>query len=74
VGDNVQTRQLGQFTDENAEKIAARLEAAGIIWWHKSHGRFMRTISAFDWGTRIFVDESRFDDAKAIAEEIAGPL
>lgn len=74
VAERVSTRQLGQFTDEHAEQIAAGLEAAGIVWWHKTHGRLMRTLSFQDWGTRLYVDESRFDEARAIAEEIAGPL
>lgn len=68
------TTYLGQFTDENAEKIAERLEAAGIVWWHKTHGRLMRVLSAQDWGTRLFVEEARLDEARAIAEEVAGPL
>lgn len=68
------TRYLGQFTDEHAETIASRLEQAGIVWWHKTHGSLMRVISFHDWGTRLFVDESRMDEARAIAEEIAGPL
>jgi hypothetical protein len=65
------TTYLGQFTDENAESIAERLEGAGISWYHKSSGSFMRTIFAADWGVRLFVDTARLDEALAIAREIA---
>jgi hypothetical protein len=67
---NVRTVELGQFTDENAERIAGQLEKAGIVWWHKTSGRFVRLLSAADWGTRIYVDHDRLDDAKRIAERI----
>jgi hypothetical protein len=67
---NVRTVELGQFTDENAERIAAQLETAGIVWWHKSSGRFVRLLSAADWGTRIYVDRARLDDAKRIADRV----
>ncbi|MFP5310778.1 MAG: hypothetical protein ACLGIR_14500 [Actinomycetes bacterium] len=65
------TSYLGQFTDENAETIAGRLEDAGITWFHKSSGSFMRTIFAADWGVRLFVDSDRLDDALAIARDVA---
>lgn len=74
MSEHITTRQLGQFTDEHAEEIAGRLEQAGIVWWHKTHGRLMRTLSFQDWGTRLFVDETRLDEARVIAEEVAGPL
>jgi hypothetical protein len=67
---NVRTVELGQFTDDNAERIAAKLEKAGITWWHKSSGRFVRLLSAADWGTRIYVDRDRIEDAKRIAARI----
>jgi hypothetical protein len=68
------TTYLGQFVEENAERIAARLHAEGIVFWSKTSGRLMRLLSAQDWGVRLFVDEARLDEARAIAEEIAGPL
>jgi hypothetical protein len=68
------TVYLGQFTEDNAEAIAARLDDAGIAWWHKTHGRLMRLLSAQDWGTRLFVEQARLDDARHIAEQVAGPL
>ena len=64
------TVQLGQFTEENAERIVAALEAAGIVWWHKQHGRFVQLLSAADWGVRVFVEVDRLDEAKALAREI----
>jgi hypothetical protein len=67
---NVRTVELGQFTDDNAERIAAELEQAGITWWHKSSGRFVRLLSAADWGTRIYVDRDRLDDAKRLAARV----
>jgi hypothetical protein len=68
----VSTTYLGQYTDEHAETIAAALEEAGITWWHKRGGRFVRTLFAGDWGVRIFVDETKLDEAKAIAKKVTG--
>ena len=74
MADRVRTEYLGQFTDEHADTIAGELEAAGIAWWHKTHGRLMRVISFQDWGTRLYVDEARLDEARRIAERVTGPL
>jgi hypothetical protein len=71
VGD-VRTVELGQFTDENAERVAERLEQAGIVWWHKTSGRFTRLISAGDWGTRVYVDATRLDEARRLARDVVG--
>lgn len=67
---DVRTVELGQFTDENADTIAGRLEAAGIVWWFKQSGRWGRTLFLGDWGTRLYVDRSRLDEAKALAAEV----
>lgn len=64
------TVQLGQFTDEHAELIVGRLEAAGIAWWVKSSGGLTRWLSAADWGTRVFVDAERRSEAVGIAREV----
>jgi len=69
VSDRVRTVELGQFEDDNAHRIAEHLEAAGIVWWSKSSGRFTRFVSAADWGTRLFVDVERIDEARRLAEE-----
>lgn len=63
----INTVQLGQFTDEHANEIAGRLEDAGIVWWHKQPGYFA---SIWEKGTRLFVDDSRVDEAQAIAERV----
>jgi uncharacterized LabA/DUF88 family protein len=67
---DVRTVELGQFTDENADTIAARLEDAGIVWWFKQSGRWGRTLFLGDWGTRLYVDATRLDEAKALAAEV----
>jgi hypothetical protein len=66
----VRTVELGQFTHDNASRIAERLDAADIVWWHKQHGRLVSLLSAGDWGTRLFVDADRLEDARAIAREV----
>lgn len=62
---------LGQFTDENAEKVLAALDDAGIDTRTKSSGAFARLVFAGDWGVRIFVPEERADDASEVARGIA---
>lgn len=68
----VRTVQLGQFTDENADKVAEALEAAGIAWWFKQSGRWGRTLFLGEWGTRLFVDAARLEDARDIARDVLG--
>lgn len=67
----VETVYLGQFERDNAEAIAAALEEAGIVWWHKSHGRLAGMLFAGDWGVRMFVERSREPEARDIATRIA---
>ena len=65
--DDVITTYLGQFDRVTANAIAGRLEAAGIVWWYKEPG----IISVvWEFGVRLFVDERRLDEAKAIVEEV----
>lgn len=66
----MRTVHLGQFTDDHAEAIAARLEAAGITWWAKQHSSLVGWLSASDWGTRLFVDADRLDQARELAREV----
>jgi len=61
---------LGQFTDEVANAIAGRLEEAGIEWGYKQAGFFTRIYFIGEWGTRMFVDSGRLDEARAIAQEV----
>ena len=67
----VATVQLGQFTDDHADAIAAALDAAGIPHWSKRFGRVVRLLSDAAWGTRLFVDQADVERASAIAAEIA---
>jgi hypothetical protein len=69
---SVHTVELGQFLDENADRIAEALDAAGIVWWHKTSGRFVRLLSAGDWGTRIYVERDRLEEARRIADRVTG--
>jgi hypothetical protein len=62
---------LGQFTEENADRVAAALDEAKISWSAKQSGSFMQTIFAADWGVRLFVDDVDADGAFAIATTIA---
>jgi hypothetical protein len=66
------TVELGQFTDENAERVAAVLTEARITWWHKGSGAFTRLFSAGDWGVRIFVDATRLDEARELVVRALG--
>ncbi|MFO7779443.1 MAG: hypothetical protein R6V28_13935 [Nitriliruptoraceae bacterium] len=64
------TVALGQFVDENADEIIRRLQAAGIDHWAKRSGGLVRLLSAADWGTRIFVDAERLEEAGRIAATV----
>lgn len=66
----VRSTYLGQFTDEVANMIAGELETAQIAWSYKQAGRFTRVFFAGEWGTRLFVDADRLDEAKRIAERV----
>jgi hypothetical protein len=61
---------LGQFTDDTANMIAEQLEAASIAWSYKQAGRFTRIFFMGEWGTRLFVDKERLEDAKRIAAQV----
>ena len=64
------TVYLGQFTNEHANMIAEELEAAGIEWWAKNPGT-LSYVFFREWGARMFVDEARLEEAKAIAMRVA---
>ena len=68
----VRTVQLGQFTDENADAVAAALEEAGITWFYKQSGRWGRTLFLGEWGTRLFVDATRLAEARELARGVLG--
>lgn len=71
-GPDGQTRtvHLGQYTDDHAAEISELLAEADIHHWWKSTGRFARVVFGGDWGTHLFVDEERLDDARQIAATI----
>lgn len=62
---------LGQFTDENAERVLDALDDGGIAARTKSSGRFTRIVFAGDWGVRIFVPEDRLAEARDLVGGIA---
>ena len=66
----VRTVYLGQYEDEHANRIAGALENAGIVWTYKQAGKLTRIFFVGEWGTRLFVEESRLDDARAIVVRI----
>jgi hypothetical protein len=61
---------LGQYTDEVANLIGSELERAKIRWSYKQAGRFTKVFFAGEWGTRLFVEDSRIDEARQIAERV----
>lgn len=66
------TTYLGQFTDENADRIVDEFDDAGIAWSSKSSGVIARFVFAGDWGVRLFVDDvDQLDRAWEIATRIA---
>ena len=67
MGKGIKTVELGQFTNEHANDIAGKLEAAEIVWWYKQPGYFS---SIWEKGTRLFVDQTRLEDAQAIAARV----
>ena len=63
--DGVITTYLGHFDRVSANWIAGRLEEAGIVWWYKEPGLIS---VVWEMGVRLYVDETKIDQAKAIAE------
>lgn len=64
---DLRTVHLGQFTRESANEIAGKLEEAEIAWWYKEPGFFSKI---WEYGVRMFVDETRLEDSKRIAAEV----
>jgi len=61
---------LGQYTDEVANAIAGELEAADISWSYKQASGITKIFFAGEWGTRLFVEKERLDEARTIAERV----
>jgi hypothetical protein len=66
----LKTVYLGQFTDENANTIAEELERAEIPWSYKQASWITKAFFIGEWGTRLFVDAARLEEARLIAERI----
>ena len=66
----MKTVYLGQYTDDVANLIAAELEEANIGWSYKQASTLTRIFFMGEWGTRMFVESSRLDEARAIAERV----
>jgi hypothetical protein len=54
-----------------ANLIVTELEEAEIGWSYKQAGYLTRVFFLGEWGTRLFVDADRLDDARRIAERVA---
>ncbi len=65
------SKYLGQYTDEVANAIAGELEAAEISWSYKQASGITKAFFAGEWGTRLFVEKERLDEARRIAERVA---
>ncbi len=61
---------LGQYTDVVANVIASELEEAGIDWSYKQAGFLTKIFFMGEWGTRLFVDSTRLDEARRIADRV----
>jgi hypothetical protein len=61
---------LGQFPDEMANAIAGELEAAEILWSYKQAIWITKVLFLGEWGTRLFVEADRIDEARQIVERV----
>lgn len=66
----MRSEYLGQFTDETANEIAGELEQAAIPWSYKQAGWLTQLLFLGEWGTRLFVDASRLEEARAIVQRV----
>jgi hypothetical protein len=64
---SINTVHLGQFTHAHANEIAGELEKLGIAWWYKQPGYLSQI---WERGTRLFVDSTRVEEARAIARRV----
>lgn len=67
VPPDVRTVYLGEYTEAHANQIAEQLEADGVVWWAKEPG-FLSSL--WEHGIRLFVDRTKVDQAKAVAERV----
>jgi hypothetical protein len=66
----VKSVYLGQFPDEMANDIAEELERAAIPWSYKQAIWITKVLFLGEWGTRLFVEESRLEEAQAIVQRV----
>ncbi|HVL82434.1 MAG TPA: hypothetical protein VM840_12670 [Actinomycetota bacterium] len=66
----LRTVYLGQFTDELANEIAGALHDAGIAWTYKQAGAIGKALFIGEWGTRLYVDDAKIEQAREIAEGV----
>jgi hypothetical protein len=70
----VKTAYLGQYMDETANDIVEELVKANIPWTYKQASAITRALFAGEWGTRLFVDATRLDEAREIAKTVTGEV
>lgn len=61
---------LGQYTDMVANEIAGALHEAGIPWHYKQSGAVGKALFIGEWGTRLYVEASRLEEAREIAGRV----
>lgn len=70
---SLRTAYLGQFSHERSNAIAEGLEDAGIAWTYKQFGRWTKAFFLGEWGVRLYVDATKVDEARAIAQATPEP-
>ena len=72
IPEHVRTVHLGGFTPEHGIEIAHGLEAASIAYWAKVPSGFFTRIWERD--VHVFVDRTRLDEARGIADNVIEPV
>jgi hypothetical protein len=62
---------LGQYLDENADAIAAALDAAQVPYYTTRASAITQSLFMGEWGVRIFVQYGDRDRAGALAATVA---
>ena len=70
----MRTAYLGQYTDVVANAIAGKFEEAGIFWSYKQAGFVTKIFFFGEWGTRLFVDADRLEEARTIADDVMAEM
>lgn len=61
---------LGAFAPERAPLVCDALERAQIVWWSKNPTGWITRL--WDHEVQIFVDRTRLDEARALANTALG--